>query len=242
MELSIVIPSKNEKYIAQTILDITKNKRGDTEIIWEEDPGLGQRALTNKLVDKSKAKYVMKVDAHCSFSPGFDVKMMKDMDDQTIMAPYLFPLDAENWVIQHFPKMSNYAFDTDLVMQHVPNPSKELITETMCLQGSAWMVDRQTYWDWDLCGEDLGSWGMQGSELGIKAYLNGGRCVTNGNAFYGHLFRTNEIDFPYKRDKADIEKTKDLFVKKFKNKSIAGLIEKFNYPCNWTEEIVDDLK
>lgn len=210
-------------------------------ILYREDPGIGQRALINSLVKLSTAKYIMKVDAHCSFSPGFDVALLKDMDDRTIMAPYLLPLDAENWKPKHFPKMSEYVFDSNLVMQHAKESSSDLIVETMCLQGSAWLVNREKFWEWDLCDESLGSWGMQGTELGIRAYLNGARCVTNKKAFYAHLFRENESQFPYERNKEEIAKTRDEFVKRYKNKRIAGLIEKYNYPADWTKENVLDL-
>src|SRR3990167_9080137 len=95
-DLSILIPARNEMFTARTVEDILKNKRGKTEVLvgldgsWS-DPGipdhpdvriiyvsqpLGQRAMTNKLERLSKAKYVMKVDAHCSFDEGFDVKLM----------------------------------------------------------------------------------------------------------------------------------------------------------------------
>lgn len=242
MKLSILIPSRNEPYLQKTIEDIEKHKEGDTEILWKEDYGIGQRALTNELARLSNAEYILKVDAHCSFSQGFDVEMLKAMDDKTIMAPYLLRLNAENWQIIPKPTSSAYCFDTDLVFQyHREAENDELINETMCLQGSAWMVSRETYWKWNLGDESLGSWGGQGAELGIKAYLNGGKCVTNKNAYYAHLFRENEEDFPYQRDKEKIRKTNAEIKKRFLNKNIAGLIEKFGYPSNWTKEKVVDL-
>lgn len=242
--LSILIPSLNEPYLQNTISDLQNKIEGDTEILvgHDEVEHLGQRALTNKLARQSTAEYVMKIDAHCLFSQGFDVELMKSMDDKTIMAPYLLKLDAVNW--QPLPQLpsASFAFDPDLVFQYNRQAeNQELITETMALQGSAFIVARQTYWDWQLGDETLGSWGKQGPELGIKAWLNGGVCKVNKNCYYAHKFSEKEEDFPYIRDKEAIRKTSDEVIKRFKNKKIAGLIEKYNYPAGWSPELVANL-
>ena len=117
-DLSILIPSRNEMFLAKTIEDLIENKRGKTEIIavldgeWAE-PGIddhpdvtviyhsesiGQRAATNEAARLSRAKYVMKVDAHCAFDEGFDVKLLADMQDDWTMAPTMRNLHVFNWV------------------------------------------------------------------------------------------------------------------------------------------------
>ena len=117
-DLSILIPARNEMFLAKTIEDLIENKRGKTEIIavldgaWAE-PGIedhpdvtviyhsesiGQRAATNEAARLSRAKYVMKVDAHCAFDEGFDVKLLADMQDDWTMAPTMRNLHAFNWV------------------------------------------------------------------------------------------------------------------------------------------------
>ena len=117
-DLSILIPARNEIFLFNTIEDILKNLRGDTEIIavldgqWAE-PGIpmndrvniiyhsesiGQRAATNEAARLSQAKYIMKVDAHCAFDEGFDVKLMEDMQDDLTMVPLMKNLHAFDWV------------------------------------------------------------------------------------------------------------------------------------------------
>lgn len=116
--LSILIPARNEIWLARTVEDILANIEGNTEIIvvldgaWD-DPKLpndkrvkvifnhesvGQRAATNQACRISRAKYVMKVDAHCAFDKGFDVKMMADMQDNWTMIPVLRNLHVFDWV------------------------------------------------------------------------------------------------------------------------------------------------
>jgi len=107
-------------FLLRTIEDILEHIEGDTRIIvgldgqWSDPPisqhervtlvyypeSIGQRALTNQLCKLSKAKYVMKVDAHCAFDKGFDIKMMKEMRDYWTMVPTMRNLHAFNWVCE----------------------------------------------------------------------------------------------------------------------------------------------
>jgi len=118
MDLSILIPARNEQFLKNTVEDILKNKRGNTEIIvgldgeWANPPiqdhkdvkifhtseSIGQRAMTNQLARLSQAKYVLKCDAHCAFDEGFDVKLMADMQDDWTVVPAMRNLHAFNWV------------------------------------------------------------------------------------------------------------------------------------------------
>jgi glycosyltransferase involved in cell wall biosynthesis len=117
-DLSILIPSRNEMFLKNTIDDILRNMRGDTEIIavldgeWADPPidddervtllyypqSIGQRAATNAAAKISTARYVMKADAHCAFDEGFDVKLMATMQDDWTVAPLMRNLHAFDWV------------------------------------------------------------------------------------------------------------------------------------------------
>ena len=117
-DLSIIIPARNEEFLNQTINNILNNFEGSTEIIvvldgqWAVEPipqherltvvyhseSVGQRAAMNKAVKLSTAKYIMKVDAHCVFDSGFDVKMMNEMHDDWTLVPVMKNLHAFDWV------------------------------------------------------------------------------------------------------------------------------------------------
>ena len=119
-DLSILIPARNEMFLAHTIEDILTNIEADTEVIavldgqWADPPipqhervnviyvpkSIGQRAATNLACKLSKAKYVMKCDAHCSFDKGFDRKMIeafKLAGDHVTMTPTMRNLWAFSW-------------------------------------------------------------------------------------------------------------------------------------------------
>lgn len=119
--LSVIIPSRNEEFLNRTIQDILEHKKAKTQIIvgldgqWPVEPikqhpdvvvlffpeSIGQRAITNQCVQISRAKYVMKTDAHVAFDDGFDVKMIeafKKGGDDVVMAPIMRNLHVFNWV------------------------------------------------------------------------------------------------------------------------------------------------
>lgn len=116
-ELSILIPARNEMFLACTIEDILENIEGDTEIItvldgqWAEPPiadhprvtliyhsqSIGQRAATNEAARVSRAKFIMKADAHCSFDKGFDVKLMADCEPDWTITPQQRNLHVFDW-------------------------------------------------------------------------------------------------------------------------------------------------
>lgn len=119
-DLSILIPSRNEMFLRNTVEDALKNIEVDTDIIvlldgaWA-DPGInvdkrvsiiyvnkpvGQRAATNMACRMSDAKFVMKVDAHCAFDKGFDRKMLEGFEkvgDDVTMVPVMNNLWAFSW-------------------------------------------------------------------------------------------------------------------------------------------------
>jgi len=119
--LSILIPARNEEFLGITIEDVLKNTSDKTEVIAvldgyttdvpqiPDDPrvtiihnatSVGQRAATNQAARLSQSKYVMKLDAHCSFDKDLDTKMLEAIKghDSWTMAPLMRNLHAFDWV------------------------------------------------------------------------------------------------------------------------------------------------
>jgi glycosyltransferase involved in cell wall biosynthesis len=120
MDLSILIPARNEEFLAKTIEDILSHIEADTEVIavldgeWAK-PGIpqhervnviyvpkaiGQRAAQNIACRLARGKYVMKVDAHCAFDKGFDrkmIEMFRETGDDVTAIPLMRNLIAFNW-------------------------------------------------------------------------------------------------------------------------------------------------
>jgi GT2 family glycosyltransferase len=116
--VTIIILSKTEKYLDNTIRDILENATGEIEVLVGLDgyetehiegvtyfqiKGEGEnhkRQGINQGVAMAKGEYVMWVDAHCLFAKGFDEQLVKDSQPNWVQIPRRNRLDAENWCLQ----------------------------------------------------------------------------------------------------------------------------------------------
>ena len=106
------------------------------------------------------------------------------------------------WFAKPSPQSTAYRFDRDLQFQYWGDYKKRQVgdlVDTMSLQGSCFMVTRDKYFELNLCDEQHGSWGQQGTEVAAKTWLSGGRVVVNKKTWYAHMFRTQggDFGFPY---------------------------------------------
>ncbi len=117
--VSIVIPSRNEKFLQRTIQDILEKALGEIEVIavvdgyWPDPPlvndprlhvihrgsPLGMRPGINAGAAIAKGEFLMKTDGHCMFDEGFDVKLAADCEEDWVVTPRRKRLDADNWCI-----------------------------------------------------------------------------------------------------------------------------------------------
>lgn len=119
--LSIIIPSRKEKFLNKTIKDVLENATGDIEIIPVLDGYEPEELITdprvhylrlpetkytkkrhgiNQAVEMSNGEYIMSLDAHCMVAKGFDEQLTKDHQPNWVQIPRRNRLDAENWTIQ----------------------------------------------------------------------------------------------------------------------------------------------
>ena len=121
-KLSVIIPSRNELFLPQTINDLLTKASGEIEVIavldgyWQHekwDPPFlpdhknltilhrgysrGMRNGINSAAAIATGKYLMKVDGHCMFAEGYDEILKADCDDNWVVIPRRKRLDAENW-------------------------------------------------------------------------------------------------------------------------------------------------
>ena len=154
--LSVLIPSRSEEFLARTVQSLIENKTDDTEIIVGLDgelsnppipdhddltifyvqKSIGQRAMQNKLCELSKAKYVMKLDAHCDVEKDFDRKMIEAFEkegDNVVMTPTMRNLHIFNWVCK------NCGMDT------YQGPKPEICRSETCVSEKQ-RFDRKIVW------------------------------------------------------------------------------------------------
>ena len=126
--LTTIVPAYNEPYIGKTVSSLLDNAHGEVEIIvildgysppaqigkYTFDPipkdsrvrvielpeNVGLRAATNIGITEASGEYVMKLDAHCAVSEGFDVALTKDCQPNWTVVPRMYNLHAYDWVCE----------------------------------------------------------------------------------------------------------------------------------------------
>jgi glycosyltransferase involved in cell wall biosynthesis len=130
--ISIIIPSRNERYLQPTLDDLLEKAVGEIEIIpviegpshfptWPSRPdarvrpiqhaeALGMRPAINVAALEARGKYLMKCDAHCIFAPGYDVALKAACEDDWLAVPTRHSIDPETWTVK--PRNFNYHYMT----------------------------------------------------------------------------------------------------------------------------------
>ena len=274
-KLSVIIPSRNERFLAQTAADILRNAEGDVEVIavldgyWPapilaDDPrltlihfskALGMRRAINSAASIARGEYLMKCDAHCSFEPGFDEILKKDIDDNWIVIPRRDRLDAENWCRQETGKppidchylscpLTNpdgFSMHGAIWPEYDRNRTHILIDDTPSFQGSCWLMSR-CHWErlGGMSEEGYGSFGQEPQEIGMKTWLGGGRVVINKRTTYLHLHKGKKYGRGYFQDKREIVRGHEYSARYWMNKpGFAKFVDRFNmptWPADWREQ------
>lgn len=121
MELSVIIPARNEEFLNKTVEEVLGKSTADTECIvildgaWPVEPlpnhdrltilfnpvSVGQRAAVNQGAKLSNAKYIMKLDAHCILAEGYDTQLIasaQELGREVTQVPLQYNLHAFDWV------------------------------------------------------------------------------------------------------------------------------------------------
>lgn len=218
--LSIVIPTKNEKYLDNTIKDILAKARGEIEVIVVLDgynptrldgvkyiyheTSVGMREAINSGMAEAKGEYIMKIDAHCIVDEGFDLKLIEVHQPNWVQIPRRYKLDGEKW--QRKDEYVDYEHFVFPLKYHPPSlhgfksPERQearkdvMLDDTMTFQGSCYFMTR-AYWEEMkfLKDERYGTLPAQeATYIGNSVWLSGGRVVVNKNTWYAHYHKTKE--------------------------------------------------
>ncbi len=228
--LSVIIPSRVDQYLQKTIDGILAMAEGAIEIIvvldgyWpspkiKDDPrvivfhqgtfhdSFGMRAAINAGVAISKGEYIMKTDEHCMFDKGFDVKLIADCEDDWLVVPRRYRLDAEKWevikdgrppidyMILDYPYQRK--FDKTCGLHGAEDRESgrrrkdKRIDDLMTMQGSCYFMPRKL-WDRvivEMDDENYGYFTQEAQELCNKVWLSGGRVIVNKKTWYAHMHK-----------------------------------------------------
>jgi hypothetical protein len=282
-KVSIIIPSRNEKYLDRTVFDIAKKATGDFEIIiglngdtefnipvdvpncsiLRTREAIDLKVMINKLASFATGKYIYKSDAHCMFGEGFDEILQENMQDDWVVTPRFYVLNAEKWKWQderfydYFYLSCPFTDPKGLRFKaggHWPERTQERllshpsVDETPSMHGSGWFVNREYYLN-VLKGfpeEDPMGHAQEPIWLGLKNWLIGGKLMVNKNTWYAHMHQ-DANQRGYGTSQRHTEKTYKWVAQYWLNNSwkdqkhsFQAFVEKFypmpTWPNNWKEE------
>jgi|SRR3990172_521292 len=222
--LSVVIPSRNEQYLNQTIKDILQKSKGKIEVIsvlegyWPEiiedkrvhyihfSEPRGMRGAINAGVALASGEYIMKTDAHCMFNDGFDTKILENIEKNWIVIPRRYALDVSTWEIEKRTD-NKYPIDEMVLnenLQGIPTERRftETITDLETFQGSCWVMNKDYFHKLKLLDDKTyGSFWQEAQEICGKCRKDGGRVVCNISTWYAHWHKTEGRGYSLSDDK-----------------------------------------
>jgi glycosyltransferase involved in cell wall biosynthesis len=119
--VTVIIPSRNEPYLKNTIEDLLSKAGGRVEIyaildgawIAPEDivddvhvnyvhfsEARGMRNAINTGAKLARGSFLLKTDAHCLFSDCWDTKLIEGYEENTVVVPRRYALDVKKWAIE----------------------------------------------------------------------------------------------------------------------------------------------
>ena len=262
-DLSIIIPSRKDPYLQQTINDILEKSKTDIEIIvmldgyWPESlvggdnlrivhngHPVGMRPLINAATRVANGKYLLKCDAHCCFAPGFDSALIAAAKDDTLLVPLRYDLDPDTWtkrepiINQMYITAPEKGFKGKVWDKQIEGDVIDLMT----FQGSCWFMPAALFEKIGGEDEQYGTSGKEAQELGNKVWLSGGRVARHTGTWYAH----HSFKRSYSLPNSEREKSRDRAIDIWTNDKWPGatrkfqwLIDKFN-PPGW--EVTTEAK
>lgn len=208
--VSVIIPSREERFLNRTIREIREKFRGNYEIIvtldgsWAEPvegvkyiynkEAKGMRTAINQAVAEAHGKYLMKLDAHCMLDEGIDEKLKAVHQDNWVQTPRRKRFNANEWKLVDTDQpdidyMIIYKFKghKDNEKNRDPELKKKLIDDTEVFQGSCYFMTKDYFNRLNLLDDkNFGMMGSEAIEIALKCRHDGGRIIINKTTWYAH--------------------------------------------------------
>lgn len=254
MSVSVIIPAINDPSLGRTIENLRQNAEGEVEFVVINDGGgpfelkgddikvivnpvqRGRRVSINDAAKISRGDYLFIIDAHCSMSKGWDVRMIDSVREKNLVYCVIRDMNKDTW--QHTPGDYMHVYmNQEYTEKWWPKKTLAqcaLEEESMCITGCSWMVTKKRYWELGGYDEYLGMYGWDGPEWSCKIQLSDdpGKVILRTDVICGHIFGTNNksLKYPCKM----IPKQK--YIEYMKNKwgsRINALVERFKPIPGW---------
>jgi len=244
--VTALVTARNEPWLQQTVDDLLAHAEGDLEVVvildgyWPDPPlrddprvvvlhhgeSKGLRASINAGAALAHGQYLMKTDAHCAFSPGFDVALADHYEEGWVSAPTRWSLKAETWERGYGPLeylYLTYPYTPDAQYGEGLHGKKWLgptglgsmrpadyyyrereraalkIDDIQAFQGSCWFTSKATFEKVGGMDESFGTFYQEPQEIAFKCWMSGGRIVVNKHAWYAHWHKSSPPGYGFTR-------------------------------------------
>ncbi len=238
MSVSVIIPShREEQWLNRTIANIFNTATGDIEIIvvlngeWHPvDPRAkvirlreneGERVAMNMAVEDATGTHLLRIDAHCDFSPvGWDQMMEevtgpRDMTQAVLTAvrlrwSMLSKKERARWLAskktegqwREWDRIPGHRYERCRLLPNYeakwedPNRDASLPTviPNMSSTGCGFMIRKDFYKMIGGADESYPIMGGIGEEFSVKTWMHGGKVQTRTDVIIGHIFGTGAYD------------------------------------------------
>lgn len=218
---SVLMPCRKEKYLNETLASLLTNFTGKYEVIVildgpdnakiriqddrikviEHKKPLGRPKSINEAARIAQGKYLIVVDGHCSFSPGYDTKLKCLCDDRTIVTPVIARIHKDTWEpVRGILGVFGYISQGMCPEWYTKKPMHEcnIAESTMAFMGCGWMIQKKWFWQLEgfveqlKFGDEVYNMGefQNGAEWALKAYLHKsypGRVLVRTDCVVGHV-------------------------------------------------------
>ena len=215
--LTVIIPAYNEeKWLNRTIANLYDTCAVEPEVIVVDQGGngeidkrariltpgtnVGERRAMNLAAAMATQEYLLRIDAHCDFSPhGWDAMMMQVTGERDLTIAVLTALDEDwNRLPGHWYGLCRIIVNEDTEGRkgleckwQKPNRDHSVykaVEPNMGATGCGMMIRKAFYQEIGGADEDLAPMGAIGEEFAVKVWLNGGKCQTRTDVTIGHIF------------------------------------------------------
>lgn len=209
--ISLIIPSRQERWLDKTIEEARTKFKGEYEIIVTLDGGQkselpegvryikneepkGMRTAINQAVAVAEGDYLMKLDAHCMLDEGIDLKLLKEHKPKWVQIPRRKRLDAHKWEliqgrtdIDYMYIGNNFIGMKDGGKNTNPELKKVLIDDTETFQGSCYFIRKDYFLRLGLLDDkNFAGSGNEAQEITLSVLHDGGRVIRNKKTWYAH--------------------------------------------------------
>lgn len=161
---------------------------------------VGMREAINTGVRIAKGEFLLRADQHCMFAKGYDKILTRDCKHNWIMTAKRYFLDPEKWEkmdiepIEHEKLViqENRKFSGARWRERDKEQKDVLISETMAMQGSMWIMPK-AWWEKaikELQTEGYGQMYQDSHEMIFKTWKAGGKMMLNKNTWFAHKHRS----------------------------------------------------